>query len=318
VALRPHAGLVVGAGPRRTRYGFRRYPDAVDGWARLLASPVHGRLGVEARHQRRWTGRDARGWAFARASDLEAVAFRGFGNDAPARRPAPGPVVWERQLLLDAGVEVATGGGLTWSAAALLRRTDPDRPADAAAPTALGLEETWHAAGLRGSVELARRDALPVTRRGWTVSATGTAFPLSDAGPGAFGRAGALATAYLRPWPGPIVALRAGAEGVWGAYPVQYAAFIGSGETVRGLGRQRYAGDRSAFGAVELRQPLGGSFGALALADAGRIWYRRASPGGWHTALGAGAWFGMGPRAASVVLAFGERPVVHAGVGLPF
>lgn len=316
--LRPHAGVVLGVGPRRTRYGFRRHPEAVDGWARVLWSPGRGRFGVEARHQRRRTGSDDVGYLFGRASEIEAVAFRGFGNDAPAHRGERGVVVRERQLLAEAGVVLPRPGGLTLRAAGLVRHTDPERAADAPGGPARGADEAWWAGGARAGAALDRRDTLAFTRSGWTAGLTAEVFPLSSLDGGAFGRGGAAATAYLPLGPGPVLALRAGGEAAWGAFPVQHAVFLGSSTTMRGLGEQRYAGDRSAFGSAELRQPLGGAFGVFALADAGRIWYRGRSEGGWHTALGGGAWAAAGGNAASVTVAFGEVPAFYFAFGLPF
>lgn len=316
--LRPHAGVVLGVGPRRTRYGFRRHPEAVDGWARVLWSPARGRFGVEARHQRRRTGSDDVGYLFGRASEIEAVAFRGFGNDAPSHRGERGVVVWERQLLAEAGVVLPRPGGLTLRAAGLVRRTDPERAADAPGGPARGVDEAWWAAGGRAGAALDRRDTLAFTRSGWTVGLSADVFPVSSLDGGAFGRGGAVGTAYLPLGAGPVLALRAGGEAAWRAFPVQHAAFMGSSTTVRGLGEQRYAGDRSAFGTAELRQPLGGAFGVFAFADAGRVWYRGRSEGGWHTALGGGTWAAAGANAASVAVAFGEVPAVYFAFGLPF
>lgn len=318
-SLRPHAGLVVGAGPRRTRYGFRRHPYAVDGAVRLLASPHRRRLGVEAEHRRRWTGSEGYGWLFGRASELEAVAFRGYGNQVPALRDDPRVVAWERQLLAEGGVSVPRPSGVTLAAAAVVRRTDAERDPGAPGGTVRGLDGAWWAAGARATLSAERRDTLPLTRRGWTLTLGAEGFPVSTAGEGgAFARTRAAAAAYLPLGSGPVLAARAGTEAAWGAFPVQYAAFLGSAATVRGLGTERYAGDRSVFGGVELRQALGSGAGVFALADAGRVWHEGASAGGWHTALGGGVWAMALGQVVTLSVAHGEVPVVYAGLGLSF
>jgi hypothetical protein len=56
------------------------------------------------------------------------------------------------------------------------------------------------------------------------------------------------------------------------------------------------------------------------LGDAGRVWYGGASPGGWHTAVGGGAFFTFidRKRALSVVYAKGEEGNLYFTLGLPF
>jgi hypothetical protein len=318
VEIRQHAGVVVGAGPRRTRYGFRRHPEAVKEWARVLWAPAHGRVGVEAMHRRRWTGSEAFGFVFGRASDVEAIAFRGFGNDVPAYRGERRIVVWERQLRAEAGVSLPGPGGLTFTGAAVVRRTDPERAADAPGGDARGLEATWSAAGARAGLRVDRRGAGAAPGAGWTLEVRGAGFPLAAGDAGAFARSAAVGTAHVPLGFGPVLALRAGGEAAWGAFPVQEAVVLGSSETLRGHGADRYAGDRAAYGSVEVRQPLGSALGVFALADAGRAWYRGASPGGWHTALGGGAWVEAMGHALTLTLAHGERPSVSVGLDLPF
>jgi outer membrane protein assembly factor BamA len=168
-----------------------------------------------------------------------------------------------------------------------------------------------------------RTDSAAFPRRGWTLAVEGGAFPfLTESGgdgdrQGAFWRAGARGAMYV-PLGRPVLALRAGGEKVWGDFPIQYAALLGGSPTLRGYSYQRFAGDASAFGGAELRVPLTGSLGALALADAGRVWYQGESEGGWHTALGAGAFVTAGGRALSVFYAHGERGIVYLRLGLPF
>lgn len=307
--VRPYAGLVLSAGPRRVRYGFRRHPAAVDGWVRALWSPAEGRVGVEARHRRRWTASEGYGWLFGRASELEAVSFAGFGNDVAAERA----VAWERQLLGEAGVSVPVGEGIALRAAAVGRWTDPERTA-----AVRGLDRAWWAGGARGGIVADRRGADPLPRRGWTVDAGGRVFPVSTAGEGgAFGRGTAVGTAYLA-LGRPVLALRAGGEAAWGAFPVQEAAFIGGSPRLRGYRHQRFVGDRAAFGSAELRVPVGSGAGVFALADAGRVWHAGRSAGGWHTALGGGAWVRAVGHTLTATFAYGEEPVLYLGLSLPY
>jgi hypothetical protein len=325
-AIRPFADLVVGVGPRHTRYGFRRTPYAERWFVRGLWAPLYTRFGAEARYTRRWTGAPGSyGSVFARASELEGVYFSGYGNDTDDDLDLRDYIVFERQALLEPGVVLAREGGLTLALSGVLRYTDPE--VEAGTPAALGPlgTEPYVAAGVRAGAAWTRVDSVAYPTRGWTLAAEGGAFPLmseSWAGgdgerDGSFWRASARGAMYVPLGPA-VVALRAGGEKVWGDFPIQYAALIGGSPTMRGFSYQRFAGDASAFGGVEARMRALGPVGVLALADAGRVWYDGESDGGWHTSVGAGAFVNAGAQTLSVYYAQGERGILYLRLGLPF
>jgi hemolysin activation/secretion protein len=82
---------------------------------------------------------------------------------------------------------------------------------------------------------------------------------------------------------------------VWGPYPFHEAAFIGGWNTVRGFPEQRFAGDASLYGNLELRVSVRhffvvvpGELGLFALGDAGRVFVRGEQSERWHSAIGGG------------------------------
>ena len=103
---------------------------------------------------------------------------------------------------------------------------------------------------------------------------------------------------------GPTLALRIGGKKLWGHYPFFESAFIGGASTVR-LGKvNRYAGDASAYGSVELRLSLArldlvlpADFGVFGLADVGRVFLQGESSDRWHAAGGGGIWVSFLDRA---------------------
>lgn len=324
-AIRPFADLVVGAGPSYTRHGFRRYPWAEQWYLRGLWAPLYSRFGAEARYARRHTGDRSYGYVFGRASELEGVYFTGYGNQTGDDDGLRDYIVWERQALLEPGIMLDRGAGLTLSLAGVLRYTDPRvdplTPADFTA--ALGTE-AYVTAGARAGAAWVRTDSAPWPTRGWTLAVEGSAFPYlseSAAGDGTrdgqFWRAGARGALYL-PLGSAVLALRAGGEKVGGDYPIQYAALLGGSPTLRGHSYQRFAGDASAFGGAELRVPVTGNLGAMALADAGRVWFDGDSDGGWHTAAGGGAYLRAGAQTVSLFYTQGERGILYLRLGLPF
>jgi outer membrane protein assembly factor BamA len=97
----------------------------------------------------------------------------------------------------------------------------------------------------------------------------------------------------------PVVAVRGGGKKLWGNFPYFDAAFLGGSETFRTEERQRFAGDAALYGSAELRVPIAKfplilplDVGALGFVDAGRVYMDGQSPGGWHSAAGAGFWVG--------------------------
>ncbi|HEX6912586.1 MAG TPA: BamA/TamA family outer membrane protein, partial [Longimicrobium sp.] len=255
-AVRPFADLVLGAGPMTTRYGFRRYPWAVRWHARALYAPLYNRWGAEARYTRRWTGSPSHGYLFARASQMEASYFTGYGNDTRSPEGDRRYIVWENQLLLEPGVVLVRGGGLTLNLAGLLRYTDPEVPADPELPAfteqPFGAFSTWAGAGGRAAAAWDRRDDAFFPTRGWTLDARVEGFPYAAPGfldegeaVSSFARTTATGTAYL-PLGGAVLAVRGGGEAVFGDFPLQYAAFLGGSPTVRGYTFHRFAGDAAA------------------------------------------------------------------------
>ena len=108
----------------------------------------------------------------------------------------------------------------------------------------------------------------------------------------------------------PVLALRAGADRVWGRYPFFDAAFIGGSSTVRGWTEQRFAGDASLFGNAELRVFLTKVFlllpadlGAFGLADGGRVYVAGEHSDAWHTGFGGGLWISFLGRANTFSIA---------------
>ncbi|HEX8244185.1 MAG TPA: hypothetical protein VF541_11830 [Longimicrobium sp.] len=324
-------GPYVGVGPSWTRYGFRRTPYAVKQRVRFMWAVEHTRFGAEYVGDFRYVGRPMdMTLLLARVSDMEASRFPGFGNDTEiAGRSSDELQVFEHQLMGNAAFWRGVGRQ-AWAMVEVTGRfTDPEpragTPAGDDRPRGSG---DFAVVGGRAGLVFDRVDSTAYPRRGWRVQTFGTGFPLAFHDAEAFGRAHAVGITYLSAGSGgPTLALRAGGERVWGGFPFQYSAFLGGGATIRGYRSQRYAGDASAFGSAEVRQVLTrakllvrGELGVLALGDAGRVWYRGASPDGWHTAYGGGVFFTFlgRRRAVSATYAHGERNSVYFSFGLPF
>ena len=335
-------GLSVGAGLQWTRLGYGYAP-----FASRLALRGEYAIGegfaVETKGEFHRRGSATYLTASARASQIERVRFHGFGNQS---EPAPAGerqrfIVSQDQLTADVLLHRTFGadGALHLALGPSFGFTRPDTvPGSPLAMVgrseAAGFgNEQFGQFGARALVELEQRDNPTFPRRGMYAEVNAAAFPTVWGDAGAFGSASAEGRVYLpfgRAAYGPTLALRAGGERVWGDFPVQEAAFLGSRSTLRGFARERFAGDASVFAGAELRAKLfdaklitRGRLGALALADAGRVWFDGESHGGFHTGIGGGLWFATLNRpyvvTATAVRGDEERsPKLYLGAGLPF
>jgi hypothetical protein len=110
----------------------------------------------------------------------------------------------------------------------------------------------------------------------------------------------------------PTLALRVGGKKLWGAVPINEAAFLGGSGSLRAFGRRSLAGDAAVYGSAELRLTAGEvtmfkrhlRYGFLGLTDIGRVFYDGISSDGWLSDLGGGLWFAP----------LGGKEVLSAGV----
>jgi hypothetical protein len=322
-AWRSDVGLVAGGGPVWTRYGFRTHPYAARHALRAALAPTHGRVELAYRGELR--GENSARWTelAATVSDLARTRFSGFGNAAADGGGAS--LVWLRQVEAAAAWHLPLSDALSLSFGPVVRYTDAEA-AEGSSLAALSPRGTggFGQAGARGGMVLDTRDDPLFPRTGVRAELSASAHPaVWDAGE-AFGGVAGSASAYL-PLGAPVLAVRAGAQRAWGGYPFHQAAFLGGWGSLRGHAHSRFAGDAAVFGGAELRVPLlpmelvvRGRLGVSVLADAGRVIHEGASPGGWHTATGAGLWFATPPAVLTLHVARGEDTRVYASFGMPF
>jgi len=322
---REGAGVILGAGPTWTAYGFRREPYASRVAVRVLWGTRSGGLGMDLDAE---VPRENSPFSYtlhARGTQFEAIRFYGFGNDSPALDA-------ERTLVMQSQIRVAPA--LAFAIGAVEAELGPVAVYTSARPAAGGPAATLRPLGSGDFGHLGGRAALEVDlagdripTRGVRFAASAEAYPGVWDAPGAFGHAAAEARGYLTApvGPRPTLALRLGGSRAWGSFPVHEAAFIGGGSSLRGYRWQRFTGDAAVYGGAELRVPLfrmelitKGRLGVLGLADAGRVYVDGESFGGWHTGHGAGLWFESLDRAVYFTWARGEQDRFYVGLGLPF
>jgi hypothetical protein len=302
-------GLILGAVLERTGYGFRKHPYAHRHTLHLGYSTGLETGGARYNYESLRTDNRARVQVEAKVSALDVIHYYGFGNETGDPQPDDFYDVRQTQFAfapsyrLDlASIDVSIGPVLKYA------------NTGQSSATLLGQEQPYGAdrfgqAGAWARLVLDRRDRESAPSRGAFFCAEGSFYPKLWSVSDAFGEVHGHVTTYATaPLPlEPSLALRAGGHKVWGRYPFQEAATIGGGETVRGLRRQRYAGDASVYGNAELRLLLArregagaGRFGIFGLADAGRVFLRGESSDRWHTAVGGGLWLSVA-KAENVV-----------------
>ena len=324
------SGLVLGAGPVYTKRGYRRQPYAYRAELMALYAFRENGFGAQARADYRLPNSPLHFELYARGTQFDGFRYYGIGNDSPLEEDDDLTLVaadWVRVRTLavldvDGGGRVAGGPVLGW--------TDPGlRDGSPFAADAPGLRG-GDAFGQIGARLEARVDRAPGAepRSGWALDAVVEGYPAVWDAAEDFATATMVLRGYLDIPVGayhPKLALRMGGRRAWGGWPIFEGAFIGGMETVRGYRFNRFLGEQSAWGNVELRAPLfqmtlitRGRVGVLGLADAGRVWLDGDSPAGWHTAYGGGVFYETLGRAFSLLYAQGEEDRWYLQVGMPF
>jgi len=263
-------------------------------------------------------------------SEFEVINFHGLGNATASASPGFFRLR-QRQWLLEPAVALALGtqGDLSFGPVVRYSTTDSVSNSFVAVTRPYGVGG-FGQAGLRAGLHFDTRDQASRTRNGVLLDLTATWYAGVWDVRHEFGTASAGVTAYyMFPVPlHPVLVVLAKAKKLFGDFPFHEAAFLGGRGSVRMLELQRYAGDASLGGTVELRFPLGRvpvilplDLGVYGFADAGRVYLAGASPEGWHTGTGVGFWVGILNPSTSLNVELGEqggRTRVRFKTGLGF
>jgi hypothetical protein len=288
-------GVLIGARWQHKDYGFRRLPYSSLQTVRLGYST--GRRGWRGEyigdfmHTASYREHQVR----ALLSDIELVRFYGFGNETAAGRPSEFFRAEQRQYMLSPSYRWGSRTTGIWLGA-VGRFSDtklqPNTFIEQQRP--YGVEDFGQVGPLM-RFGVAPRAAERAPTRGLLLEATGIYYPQVWSVDRQFGDTHGEANAFLPMGPFTL-ALRAGGKKVWGdLIPFHEAAYIGGPGTVRGLRRNRYAGDASAFGTTELRLRLGTmnvllpiDVGVFGFGDIGRVFVKGQTSDVWHTGVGGG------------------------------
>jgi hypothetical protein len=293
-------GAVIGLELRHTSYGFRKHPYASRHSLQVGYSTALRDFGGEYGYEALRTDNRGRFGIEAKISKLELIRFHGFGNETAITDDDDFYEVKQRQysfapsyrLELDP-IDVHVGPVVKFATTDLDDRT-----------TLLGLQrpygtEDFGQVGARVRVAVDRRDLEKAATRGGLVLAEASFYPATWSVRESFGEVHGEAATYLTAKRATL-ALRAGGQKVFGEAPFHESAFLGGPDTIRGLRRQRYAGEAAVFGNAELRLALVdrgetffSRFGVFGLLDGGRVFLDGEQSDRWHTGVGGGLWLAV-------------------------
>ena len=308
-------GLLPGLSVNKYHFGFRERPyGSRYGLAGEYATKYKGYRVMAVADLRREASRLHLSGK-ARMSEIEIVNFHGLGNQTPDTGSKYFYQVRQRlwQLHPSVGLALGTHGDISLGPVVSYTSTDsvPGRFISAQRPYGFG---GFGQAGLQLNLSHNGTDRVRNSRRGLSLEAAGSWYPgIWDVTTGFGTLAAAASTYFTLPVPvHPKLVLRGAGRKVFGDFPFQESAFIGGRMAVRSLDPQRYAGDAAVNGSAELQVSLASfpfvlplNVGVFGFSDAGRVYVKGKSPGGWHTATGVGFWLGILNSATSVSVEIG-------------
>lgn len=340
-AFGPDLGVVFGYDGHTDWYGFRRRPSAtrLDYGIALSSGKSSGRLelGVTRYAENRRLYVELGGMA----SGIETLRWYGFGNETQetvTSSDARHYRVSQQELALGLRLGTRIGSRSRFSLGPVLRwsNTDPDtednRDRFIATDLPYGVGK-FRVLGAGAELVLEGRDFPRFATRGGALSLKAEGYSGAwDATEAALrlDAQGSLALAPRGRWQ-PSLHLMAGGSVTSGAVPFFLAPTLGGTRTLRGYRPDRFAGERSVYGSVELRVPVTrlklvvpGQQGIFGFNDVGKVFVSGMDSDRWHSTLGGGLWFSFLTRDNVLVIGAGqptrgkEGGRVFVGFGFPW
>ena len=311
----PDLGAFIGSGIAIESFGFRKRPYGSRHQIRLGFST--GALRPRLDYDAEFRPENRRYYWSVRAlvSGIETLNFYGLGNETPNVEAAELRRVQQAAALVETRLVLRLGENASFSTGPVARYTSTDLNDDRviSRQRPYGVDNIGQVGWVAGLSINTRRlpgtrsvDATDDTLRwgpapvgpGYTLDVDATHYPrFGDLVDEYTVIRGAATASYWLPGQGLGVGFRVGGQQNFGAFPYYDAAFIG-GSTIRGLRANRFAGESSAYGNVELLARVGrlslvlpGRWGIFVRADGGRVWLDGEDSDTWHTGIGGGLWW---------------------------
>ncbi len=333
--ITPEDGVLLGGGPVLYEYGFRTLPHVyrmeLVGGITLKTGRFKVVYTLDMPSLTKHLGFDIHAYA----SELEVRNFFDYGNDSFRDEEKDDVKIYrvtsrEYSICPTLRYKISDRFSIGYVASLKhfdIRRSNTPRHIDTVASQVLGSGRTTVGTGLILVADL--RDRPVATLNGAYAVLEGWNYPDPFHQQSPFQRIRGEARGYFSPVKDDLTfAVRMGAEKLYGGFPFYEAAFLGGGKSLRGYSLQRFAGDASAFGSVEVRFFVArlkilvpSDVGLFALAEAGRVWVAKKSRGGWHTDAGGGIWIAPIRRELTLSIAIASSKdgvFVNGGFGFGF
>lgn len=300
VSFTPGLGLVTSLYHVRNHYGFRQNPFASRSIFRvdLSLGERRPRVSYDGTFHSPNSSRSLN--LEMTASGIEVIRFHGLGNDTPSDRTTSYYRVYQNLLRVAPRwhLPLSPATELSLGAVGQYTTTRDEEPTLVAETSPYG-SGAFGQVGAQVGLTIDRRDSPIAPKRGFRLALGTVAYPSLWTVDHPFAKATASASTYLSA-KGPVrptLALRAGAEHLWGTFPFQESAFLGGVSTLRGWDVQRFAGRTALYGSAELRLfvhkisiVVPADMGVLSFVDVGRVRADQEDSNTWHHGVGGGVW----------------------------
>ncbi len=324
-------GLLMGAGFSQKKFGFRRDPFA-SRWSAVASYATKLKSGrIRTSFDRTWENSEFSGSLELLLSGIETLNFFGFGNGTPVPDDKNAAKAQRNIFRIEPSLKYSPAPNMYFQTGITLEHSNSEEYLDSilirTAPT--GTRDYW-LGGVLGRFVWDTLDSRGWPTRGIYLRLNGDAFPdvFKNADGSSFWSLEGILGGVVPITPSLVMAGKIGGRKVWGNYPYYHAAYLGGSSTLRGFDWQRFAGDASAYGSLELRFPvshyfviLPGEFGFFGFMDVGRVYLAGESSDTWHTGYGGGIW--IAPLIRQLALRFSvagsdEGTRVYFGFGFDF
>jgi hypothetical protein len=305
--INPDDGLFIGGGPVYTQYGYRMEPYTKQISVRAGVATETGRYRLDATGEFRDWFRGISTFLQFHASQLDLSNFFGLGNEttySPLLDHSGFYKVDQRQVFFRATIDFAIATNTSAEFGSTIKLID-NNPKPGTLLDALQLSyynKSLTFLNLSARIQADSRDAEKVPTHGVYMKAEVSYLPKMFDNANTFYRLRCETRTYFTPVniQALTIAVRAAGEKIWGNHPFFESAFLGGNESLRGFERQRFAGDASLLGGMELRArvaqipflvPLWA--GISGFAETGRVFIDGEQSNRWHNAVGGGVWFSI-------------------------
>ncbi len=297
IGFSPDGGPVLGGGATWTNYGFRKNPYAFRHVVRagfafgVMRSAGSYRGEYRRRNSRIFSTLEA-GW-----SGFDNLNFYGFGNETSREMPDEFYELEKRTIRVvpEIHYEAKKWFDLFVGPELQISFLDIDAGTLLGGTLPYGAKERFGQLGLRGGFKLASGNPGDVRGLRSQLEAQGVWVPGLWDVRSSYGSVGARWATRVDFSSRAGMGIRVSGEKVLGNFPYHGAAYLGGSETLRGYLLNRFAGEASVSGSLELSFLVGrftflvpGQWGVMALGDLGRVFLDGESSKEWHPAVGGG------------------------------